>query len=176
MKFWNQDCIADLISYSIQESFTNDRKDSSGKPISYNLRHLHGIVRESSLLDYGLRWTRSPRNIDPDILVFRLLCSHWDFESAANSSFELCQWIEPSLFSDKVLRSLFRKRMTTIDILLLVQIAGFFKKYLLCETTSEIFQKFKNLAKDEKPNSWQEPLKHGASKLGRSWKGTYGGL
>lgn len=59
------------------------------------------------------------------MIMFRLLCSHLSFESAANFSFELSQWTQHTLFGDKVLCSLFRKRMTTIEILLLVNIAEF---------------------------------------------------
>lgn len=164
--------MADLILCSIQESFANDRQDPSGKPVSYNLRHLNDIIRRSRLFDYDIRF--QPRNADPTILVFRLLCSHLAFESTAKSY--LSHSTEQTLFTDNVLRSLFRKRMTTINIVLLVHIVDFFKKYSKFKTTSEIFRKFKSLAKDEKPNIWQEPLKHDTGKLGRSWKGTYGGL
>lgn len=166
--------MADLILCSIQESFANDRQDPSGKPVSYNLRHINDIIRRSRL--YDIRWIRKSRNVDPTILVFRLLCSHLAFESAVKSYSELSHSTEQTLFIDSVLRSLFRKRMTTINIVLLIHIVDFFKKYSKSETTSEIYRKFKSLAKDEKPNIWQEPLKHGTSKLGRSWKGTYGGL
>lgn len=66
--------------------------------------------------------------------------------------------------------------MTTINIFLLVHIVNFFRTHLKNESRSEIFDKFKDLAEDEKPNVWQGPLKQGTGKLGRSWKGTYGGL
>lgn len=168
--------IADLILYSIQESFANDRQDPSGKPVSYNLRHLHGIVRRSRLFDYDIRSIRTPPNIDPAVLVFRLLCSHLAIETAANLSPPLNNCTENTLFVDFVLRALFCERKNIFSILLLLHIVDFFKKYLKSETTPEISRKFKNLAEDEKPNIWQQPLKHGTGKLGRSWKGTYGGL
>lgn len=179
-EFWIETLELRIVCWSYpifySESFANDRHDPSGEPVSYNLRHLNGIVRRSKLLDYDIRWTRISRSIGHTILVFRLLCSHLAFESAVNSSIEMTHTTQQTLFSNNILRSLFRKRMTTINILLLVNIVDFFRKYLKSETTSEIFQKFKNLAKDEKPNIWQGPLKHGTRKLGKSWKGTYGGL
>lgn len=145
------------------------------KPYSKNLEQLRSYIRRSNVLRCVLR-TRG-RGSHGLLQTIQLLLLPWSLEFAPECPTLGFTKSQQVVYSHPERYPLFMdKYKTLVNITFLLHISNFFKYHMTQPQEATLFNPFHDLEDEEKPKMWQSHLEQGTSKLGKSWKGSYGKL
>lgn len=157
----------------VLESFV-DVSPTTVEPVSKNLEYLQYFTRKSNIIETLYSWKHRER-MEPLLQTIQLLLMNWslDYHMIHKAKgFALSQY---HVYDDPKRNPVFLNTdKSKINISFLLHIVNFFTHHLTREDQYTLFNAFKSLKPENKPQAWQEQLRQGTYELGNSWVGMDG--
>ncbi|MCJ1269711.1 hypothetical protein MMC22_009603 [Lobaria immixta] len=157
----------------VVESFSDNRRNPSGQRVSKNIPFLRYMVRKTNLL-YNV-CGRIARKYDVATLLqaLQVLFAHWSLEFSLDNPTWGFATSQKVVYSHPGTWLMFGDYMLSVNIELLLHISNFFKYHLTSQQEGTLYYLFQELSDDQKPRTWEGPLRNGVRQIGASWKGSY---
>lgn len=161
-------------SFCPLESFSDNRRIPSGKRVSKNIPFLRYMVRKTNLLQNVCGRIARKYDVATLLQALQVLFAHWSLEFSLDNPTWGFATSQKVVYSHPNTWLMFGDYMLSVNIELLLHISNFFKYHITSQQEGTLYYLFQELSDDQKPRTWEGPLRNGVRQIGASWKGSYG--